>query len=236
LTPWPDSMAEQYFRMGRLDEAIAKYQEALEIKPDFDAGLRLAMVYALKEDYAQAFEQLDRFIARTASTGRKTEGHLWKGIFSFLLGKRKDAFISLIESEKLADRIRTGSIDHIKGWMHYELGELELSREHLQKAWDLLLSFFPDSANWQMSAEYSLGLVDVRQGRMDAARSRLSKMNALYAKLESPRAKNTGTFRLDWLQAEILMAAGFAEDAVEILEEDRAPDCPQPADGQLWAL
>jgi len=44
-------------------------------------------------------------------------------------------------------------------------------------------------------------------------------MNALYAKLESPRAKNTGTFRLYWLQAEILMAAGFAEDAVEILEE-----------------
>ncbi len=33
-----DSMAEQYFRMGRLDEAIANYKKALEIKPDFGIG------------------------------------------------------------------------------------------------------------------------------------------------------------------------------------------------------
>ncbi len=214
-----DSMAEQYFRMGRLDEAIAKYEEALEIKPDFDSGLRLAMVYALKEDYTRAFEQLDLYIAWAASPGRKAEGHLWKGIFSFILGKREDAFISLIESEKLADRIRTGTVDFTKGWMHYELREFELSREYLQQAWDLFLSFFPDTPSWQMYAEYGLGLVDVRQGRMAAARSRLDKMNSLYARLESPRAKNLGTFRLDWLQAEILLADGSAGDAVEILVE-----------------
>ena len=44
-----DSLAEAYFWMGRLDESLAKYQEALKIKPDFDTSLFGAGYVACRE-------------------------------------------------------------------------------------------------------------------------------------------------------------------------------------------
>ncbi len=204
--------------MGRLDEAIAKYEEALEIKPDFGSGLGLALVYAFMEDYASAQTQLDGFIARVSSPGQKAEGYLWKGVFSFFVGKRDDAFGFLAEAKKSADRIRAATVDYTKGWMHFDLGEFDLSRTHLQTALDLILSFF-DSPRWKSWAEFCLGLVDVREGRLDSAESRLETIKSLSAKLETPSSRNADTFRRDWLQAEILMAQGSAKEAVAILEK-----------------
>ncbi len=34
-----DSLAEAYFRWGRLDEAAAKYKDALKIKPDLGSSI-----------------------------------------------------------------------------------------------------------------------------------------------------------------------------------------------------
>ena len=68
-----DSLAEILFRMGQLDESIAKYKEALKIKPDFLMSLRnLPYVLALKEDYSEAIQTLDRFINFSASPGNKS--------------------------------------------------------------------------------------------------------------------------------------------------------------------
>jgi serine/threonine protein kinase len=72
-----DSMGELFFRQGRLDEAIAKYEETLSLKPDFFyAHWELSYVYALKEDYDRAFHWVDRFIMQAPSTGVKASG-LW---------------------------------------------------------------------------------------------------------------------------------------------------------------
>ncbi len=214
-----DSIAEQYFRMGRLDEAVAKYKEALAIKPDFDAGLRLALVYAFMEDYSQAFVQLGRFIAMSKSQGRKAEGYLWKGVFNFLLGKREDAFQNLREAKKFADRIRTGSVDYTEGWMRFEMGQFDLSRKLLQAAWDTFLSFFPDSLSIKSDAAWSLGLVDVREGRIDAAEARLETMKNLSLEIDFPRVKRENSREQDGLQARILMAQGAAREAVDILKK-----------------
>ena len=221
-----DSMAEQYFRMGRLDEAILKYKDALAIKPDFFSGLGLSMVYAFKEDYVKAQTQLDRFIAMTDSSGNKAEGYLWKGMLCFLTGQRIQAFAFLTETAKSADSIRSGSIEYTKGWIHFELGEFDLSRKHLRSALDLFLSFFPDSPGWTCWAEFCIGLVDVRQGNLDAAESKLEAIQAILPKLKSPSSINANTFRGDWLQAEILMAQDSAGEAVIILENTPPESAP----------
>jgi serine/threonine protein kinase/Flp pilus assembly protein TadD len=221
-----DSMAEQYFRMGRLDEAIAKYEEALEIRPDFDAGLRLALVYAFKEDYSQAQTQLDRFIVRISSPGRKAEGYLWKGIFSFLVGKKKEAFGFLAGSRSFADRIRNGSVDYTKGWMHFDLGEFDASRTHLQRALNLFLSFRPNSIGWKSWAEFCIGLVDVREGKLHSAESRLATISSLLPKLTVPSQIKDNSFQKDWLKAEILTAQGSAKEAVAVLENTVSESVP----------
>jgi serine/threonine protein kinase/tetratricopeptide (TPR) repeat protein len=214
-----DSMAEQYFRMGRLDEAVKKYKEALAIKPDFDAGLRLAMVYGFMEDYSQAFVQLDRFIAVSESQGMKAEGYLWKGIFNFLLGKREDAFQNMKEAKKFADTIRAGSVDYTEGWMRFEMGQYDLSRKLFQAAWDTFLSFFPDSLAWKSGAAWSAGLVDVRQGQIDAAEARLETLKKLSLELYAPSVIRENSREQDGLQARILMAQGAAREAVDILKK-----------------
>jgi tetratricopeptide (TPR) repeat protein len=68
-------MAELYFWMGRIEEAIAKYKEALEVKPDFYMpSWSIGYIYALKEDYSAAMKWFDRYIALAPSPGTKAEG------------------------------------------------------------------------------------------------------------------------------------------------------------------
>jgi len=221
-----DSMAEQYFRMGQLDTAIAKYRQALEVKPDFDAGLRIALVYAFKQDYTQAQECLEDFIAENVSTGRKAEGLLWMGVFNFYTGKRKKALNNLISAEEFAGRTRTGSLNYVRGWMFYELGQMQPCRENIQKMWDIIMPFFPNSPRWQAWHFFDLGLIAVKQGNIDEARSRLIDMKDLMPKIISPRAINSTKLEYDRLQAEIFMAEGSPEKAIEVLESTVTEPAP----------
>jgi len=224
-----DSLAEQYFRMGRLDEAIAKYEAALEIKPDFGVGFRIAYIYALKEDYAESMKWLEQFISSVPSPGNKAEGFEWKGVYHFLLGRKENAFSSLLRAEKWAveagDWPRKASLDYIRGWWYFELGELKLSKEYLQKTWDVLLSAYPKSKSWRAWYNFCLGLVEVKQREIDSARFRLAEIKPLLPEL-TPASKKIGTFRHDWLQAEILMAEGSPDKAIEVLKKIVPPDIP----------
>jgi tetratricopeptide (TPR) repeat protein len=102
--------------------------------------------------------------------------------------------------------------------MLFDLGEFDASRTHLQRALDLFLSFRPNSIGTKSWAEFCIGLVDVRQGRLDSAESRLATIKTLLEKMVTPSLLSTNTWRKDWLQAEILMAQGSAKEAVAVLE------------------
>jgi len=71
-----DSMAELFFKMGRLDDAIAKYKEALEIKPDFGAERWISYIYLIKNNYEEAMKWTDQFISVAPSEGLKAQGYL----------------------------------------------------------------------------------------------------------------------------------------------------------------
>ncbi len=224
-----DSMAEQYFRMGRLDEAIANYKKAQEIKPDFGIGFRIAYIYALKEDYAEVMHWLDFDISSVSTPGKKAEGLLWKGLYNFLLGKREEAFNSLRIAEKWAEEAddwpRKVSLDYVREWWYYELDNLELSSEYLQKAWDVLLSFFPNSKNWRANYDFTIGLLEVKQGKMESAKARLDEIKSFLPEL-NPTSKKTSAFNSAVLEAEILLAEGFPGKAIEIMEKSTLPDIP----------
>jgi serine/threonine protein kinase/Tfp pilus assembly protein PilF len=224
-----DSLAEQYFRMGRLDEAIANYKRALDIKPDFAVGYRIAYMYALKEDYAESMKWVEQYISSVPSPGNKAEGFLWKGVYNFLLGKKERAFSNLLRADKLAEEAgdwpRKVALDYTRGWWYFELGELELGKEYLHKAWDVMLSDSPESKGWQAGYNFSIGLVEVKQGEIDSARSRMDKIKSLLPEL-TPASRKIRTFHHDWLQAEILMAQDSPRKAIEILEKIVPSDVP----------
>jgi tetratricopeptide (TPR) repeat protein len=224
-----DSMAEQYFRMGRLDEAIANYKKAMEIKPDFGVGYRVAYIYAVKENYAESMFSLDHNVNSVTSPGIKGEAYLWQGIYNFLLGRRERAFNSLDIAdnwaEKAGDWPRKVTVLYMKGWWYYELDELEKSSDFLQKAWKVLLSFFPDSKSWRARYNYNIGLLEVKQGKMDSAKTRLKEIKAVLPELD-PAAKKSSTYSSVILEAEILMAEGSLGEAIEVMYKATLPDIP----------
>ena len=70
-----DSMGDLYLLMGRLDDAIHKYKEALDVSPNWTrSNWNLGYIYGLKENYTEMMKLTDRFIEGSHASGRKAEG------------------------------------------------------------------------------------------------------------------------------------------------------------------
>jgi len=224
-----DGMGYAYFRMGRLDEAIAKYKEALEVKPDFEFSLfSIQYVYAFKQEYSEAIKWLDHLISVVKSPGLKLQGHWYKGFYHYWLGSLNKSMSELQISEELSQEIgnevNEAFINYIKGWIYYDRGELELSRKYFKLWLNVWIENFPqhlylpqDLSFYKALDSFTLGLVDLKQGRIDPAKSRLSEMKSLLPKIEN--LKDWITYYSDFLSAEILLQDGNPDKAIAVLEK-----------------
>ena len=142
-----DTMAELYFYMGRLDDAIENYQEALWVEPRWDAGLPIAYMYALEEDYSETMKWLDKFISQNNPVGRKAEGRLLKGFYYFILGNYDRSIIEINRVkeifQELGDKFSTAISDLLVGWIHYEEGDYLSSRKKIIRAYEILQDVIP---------------------------------------------------------------------------------------------
>jgi serine/threonine protein kinase/Flp pilus assembly protein TadD len=217
-----DSLAEQYFRMGKLDDAIAKFEDALAITPSFSSSASLGYVYALKEDYAEAQRWIDIFTARAVSPGIRSVGSAWKGIYNFILGKRKAAFEDLDESlsqaEEAGNPFRIATMHFVRGWFFYELGEFEKSREYIKKLVDYLIQVNPGSQAYRVAADIHMGLLDATLGRIDAAKVRLDRGAAGLSEMNPAQRDEMGV-RHALATAELQLQQGFADRAIMLLQE-----------------
>jgi serine/threonine protein kinase/Tfp pilus assembly protein PilF len=231
LSPWDanpvDSIAELHYRMGRLDLAIAKYKEALAIKSDFGSDLKIAYVYALKEDYDEAQKWIGQFIAQAPAPGLKGEGGWWEGFFLFWLGK-KDRCLQRLQ--RLFDALATSAgypkatVNWLRGWIYYDWGELDLSRDFFKKAYEFMKDYQPVyHSDITVDYDFVLGLIALKQGRIDGARSRLKEIESLLPEMYD---KKGGQFRIDFLNAEIQLAEGKFQEAITVCEQTTPSEIP----------
>jgi serine/threonine protein kinase/Flp pilus assembly protein TadD len=219
-----DSTAEAYFLMGRLDEAIAKYKEALEIKPDFPGiPLKIGYIYALKENYPEAMKWIDKEIAAATSPGTKEDGYLWKGFYHSWLGSLEKCLSNLRKAEELTETRGsvTGMpfISWMKGYIYYDQRELELSRKYHEDWLDVFIKYNPSSESfYRVDYNYNLALIELEKGQIGSAKKRLEEIKSKYPKLRQSQ-RERGSFVINFLQAEILLAEGFPEKAVAVLEK-----------------
>jgi tetratricopeptide (TPR) repeat protein len=100
-----DSRGEILAMNGKLDEAIASYEQAIKLQPDF-SRFPLANLYIQREDFAKA-DSLLRAIASDANERTRAEGRLALTRIPRYQGKFEEA-LSLLETGIATDRMELG--------------------------------------------------------------------------------------------------------------------------------
>jgi serine/threonine-protein kinase len=233
-----DSIGELCFRMGRLDEAIARYRQALELNPDFYyAYWEIAYVSALKGEYAAALEWIESFIEHAPSFGTVAEGHRWRCLYKYWTGRLSDALSDARLLTELADEEGSdfwrAEAARMTGWIHFDRDELTEARECFEACLAAIdrnpRAFVPAQTSYSPGSldqvrtlraahHLSLSLIDLREEQWTSARARLSGI-----------AGDTPDHAL-LLEGEVLLAEGQADRAIAVLEDARPWPTPYMSD------
>ena len=217
-----------YFKTGRPDEALAKFKEALEIKPDFYAFyMHIAYVWALKKDYAEAIKWLDQLLGKDIPRLAKSEAHFMKGFYLSWQARWTQAFEEFEKAkdilESLDNKEALSSVYDIVLSMHYEKGDLDEGQEDRQAWSDFMEANFPRSQFPEYYGRYYCyeGLQKLREGRIDSARTYLAAFQAWAAKDEAfyEELKKDLGYKIALLSSEILIADGNPEKAIEVFKK-----------------
>jgi len=219
-----DSLAELYFEIGRFEESVAKYKEAVEIKPDFYNSLRSgAYVFTVLEDYPEALDFIQQYITIAPSSAFKVEGYWIQGFLNYWLGNLEQAlsdFRVSMELERVANTDSLQTRNYYMGmWIYLEKEEYDLGR----KAQENMLDGLKDNAGnlppyWTARGLYYLGLLDLKEGKIESAKSRLGVMSDYLPQIE--RNKERVLHRIMLLKAETLLAEKKYEEAVDLCEKE----------------
>jgi len=219
-----DSIGETYFRMGKLDESIAKYKEALKLKPDFlSSNIGLTYIYGLKEDYGEALKFVDQFITIAPSVGAKGMGTYFKNFLLYWMGKRTQTLSEIKTLIGLADMLgmkeASVTMNVLTGLVYLDMGESGLGRKHFQNSYEKTLTVATlNTADSKGILSFCFGLVDVKEGSLEAARSRLVEVKSFLAQVSSG-FKAFVSFLHDLLSAEIFLAQGSLDKAIDVMEK-----------------
>ncbi|MGD8540397.1 MAG: protein kinase [Candidatus Aminicenantes bacterium] len=218
-----DSMAELYFTMGRIDEALEKYKEALEVKPDFYLAIQnIGYVYAFAQNHLEALRWFDRFVEESPTPGTKAEAYAWRGFYLCWLGQQVRAMDDFEVAAELAESVGNkewiGHIHRILGWVYYDQGNLKLSREHFKEWLDVRKELRTSISSYNTACyNFYLGLVDLKEGQFDSARSKLDIIQSHLPDITSN--KDMAEFYHDFLLGELLLAEGSIEEAIRTSTE-----------------
>jgi serine/threonine protein kinase/tetratricopeptide (TPR) repeat protein len=223
-----DSMGEHYYWMGKFDEAVEKFQEAIRLRPDFGSDNKISYIQALREDYPGALDWIDQYIAAAPSNGTKAWGCQLKAVYHHFQGLTEAAFADLARAKEYAltdnDLVNADNLYRSLIWTSYDLQRYDDFLRYARERYDFRAENKLRSGplNDALLVFYQ-GLAEVRQGRLDTARAHL-------AKIESSRSaivvedKPTLEMAYYHLLSEIMAAQGDPEKAIEAYGKVGGPE------------
>jgi serine/threonine protein kinase/tetratricopeptide (TPR) repeat protein len=214
-----DSLGDLFFSMGKLDEAIAKYKEAILIKPDFGSQGRIAYIYLLKDDFAEAKQWIDQYIAAAASNGVRLVGYQLEAICHHLQGKVTLALASLNKAEELAsaenDFNMVNQIYRLRLYICYDWKNYDQFISYARQRYEYRAEHKVGSEPFNLVLlHYYEGLFNLKKGRLDVAKSKLAEVEAIRAKTTDQPDRGNMDTAYRHLLSEILATQGMADEAV----------------------
>ncbi len=219
-----DSIAEMNLFMGNLDEAAAKYREALAIKPDFfNAYPGLAYVYALKEDYGEAGRWLEEYPKKAPAQWANLDAPYIKGVHDHLLGRLDRSLADFLFNRSQAEKFEypggVAYIDWTMGFLYADRGEFDKSLAAFRSSMDSNVKEDPSRrANYAADYSFSLGWIELKQGRLEAVKTHLTEMENVLPGLD-PADRTEMTLYYSLLSAEASLAGDSAEKAISLGEK-----------------
>ena len=225
-----DSIGELYLSMGQLDKAIDYYEHAIQVKPDFNAEWRIAIIYGLTEDYDHSIKWIDQLIARRPVRGFESSAYWWKALYLYLTGQRRAAVNSLAKSERLAEEIKSSTIKRInkflKAWFYFDQENIAKSLTEYRAFYNQRLQASPQYlADHKADYYYFIGLLLGSQAKADSARKFLNQIRQIYPEL-TPLGKERMDYCCDYLYTQILVAGDSLDKAYTMYRQTKHYERP----------
>ncbi|MCX6143683.1 MAG: protein kinase [Ignavibacteriales bacterium] len=214
-----DSMGEMFYFMGRLDDAIAKFKEALDIRPDFGSAIGISYVYALKEEYDDAISWINKVPPKGQNEAPRFQVPFCRAGYEYWIGRISQCQRSLASLVEAARAAKSPGWEAFAVWMHARIladrGHLEEARRTLDD-WDtLFVQAYP--------ADYVHAFNGLTQARLLLKEGQTKPAEAAVRAAESaiPRLSSFYQPWLGYLQfqvhGELLLAQGKTDEAIRHL-------------------
>jgi tetratricopeptide (TPR) repeat protein len=217
------TVANIYFVDGKLDEAIQKYSEASEIDPDAMSEVYASVTFALKTDFDQAFECINRYMAIEFPYYRNTGGRGWRCHLYYFTGQHKNALNDIEfahgKFKEWNNLYFLALCEALLGSFYYEREDYEKSQYHFNRYQQIIAKKNDPAATvlYDFTCEPFLGLVDVHQGNIDSARVKLNHMKTIITNVHVI-FKDVTNLHYQILKAELLLAQDSTDAAIAVAE------------------
>jgi len=211
-----DTFGDYYFMLGNLEEAEAKYARALSIDPSFNSAPKLAYIYALKENYTKAINEISEFLSLQKLTGTIAEAYPLKALFCCYNGQFNDAYKNLDSAinyaKTISNEIILGRSFRLSANLHLDRKEYELSRKDFNIAYKHYFIRNPESKNIELNQNFYLGLLDIKTHLFDSVIERLNRMKQLDNNYNAFTSK---------LELELLLAKGETDAVIDSISKQK---------------
>lgn len=227
-----DSMADIYYDMGNLENALTNFKESFKLCPRcYWSAMKVARCYAQKEEYSIAIDWTEKndIIKRPDLVPYQ------KSFYNYLAGQYELAKDNINKSLSYGDSLyQAGESPNVViylqyillAWLYYDLDEFDKGLEALHEAKNNLEKdkFNYELANAIVTANLNLysGLVYTHAGNLDSARNHLHDLYSI-ALDSSFKYQEHAVFFSNLLKAEILTAENSYDEALIILRKIKVP-------------
>jgi len=218
-----DSMGEMYYLMGRLDDAIAKYKEALDIRPDFSSALGISYVYALKEQYEDAINWMNKLPQQGQSGIARFEVPAYRASYEYWTGRISQCLRSTATAAEVS---RGGQVPWWEAFASWINARVLADQGHFGQARKTFARWNTLAKQWSPTqADYWDAFSGLTQARLYLKEGQTKPAEEAVALALSTLPKLSGYLKV-WLgflhfqvYGELLLAQGKTDEAIRHLTQ-----------------